>query len=108
MANFWRAVNDVIKTADVLLLLLDARLPMETRNKEVEDKVRNSGKPLIYVITKSDLVAQKSAEELKKQFKPCVFVSSVKFHGTTMLRDRILIEAKKRGDFRTYRVGVFR
>jgi len=94
MKNFWKIVNDVIRQADILLLLLDARLVDETRNKEVEDKVRVEGKPLIYVVTKSDLVGKEEAEKYKKILKPCVFVSAKEFLGTTKLRERILIEAK--------------
>lgn len=127
MTNFWSIVNSVIKEADVLLLLLDARLVNETRNLEIEAKVKAMGKPLIYVITKSDLVEDKEATETqkkefegtpkvkenfkvqksnssvvpkllskyKKELKPCVFVSSKKYYGTTILRERILVEANK-------------
>ncbi len=95
MANFWQLVNKVIREADVLLLLLDARLVEKTRNMEIEDKVRKAGKVLIYVITKSDLVDKQDVEKYKKTLKPCVFVSAVKHHGTTILRERILIEAQK-------------
>ncbi|MBU0471914.1 MAG: 50S ribosome-binding GTPase [Nanoarchaeota archaeon] len=96
MANFWSIVNNVIREADVLLLLLDARLVNETRNPEIEKKVKAIGKPLIYVITKSDLVENKEfVEAHKKELKPCVFVSANKYYGTTILRERILIEAKK-------------
>ena len=91
MANFWQLVNKVIREADVLLLLLDARLVEKTRNMEIEDKVRKAGKVLIYVITKSDLVDKQDVEKYKKTLKPCVFVSAVKHHGTTILRERILI-----------------
>ncbi|MFH1439382.1 MAG: GTPase [Candidatus Woesearchaeota archaeon] len=101
MANFWKIVNQVIRNADVLLLLLDARMIEETRNKEIEDKVKQSGKPLIYVITKSDLADKDEIERYKKykrtEMKPLVFVSSIKHHGTTILRERILIEAKRAG-----------
>jgi len=38
MVNFWNAVNKVIKEADILLLIIDSRLSLETRNKEVEEK----------------------------------------------------------------------
>jgi len=96
MANFWSVVNNVIKDADVLLILLDARLVNETRNIEIEKKVKAFNKPLIYVITKSDLVKNKEeVEAYKNELNPCVFVSARKFHGTTILRERILIEAHK-------------
>ena len=105
--NFWKVVNKVIDEADILLLLLDARLVEKTRNKEIEDKVKKAGKTLIFVVTKSDLVEKTDAEKYKKQLKPCVFVSAIKHHGTTMLRERILIEASKaKIPYKMIKVGV--
>ena len=76
--------------------------------KKLRDKVRRAEKPLIYVITKCDLVDKSVVEKAKKQFTPCVFVSAKEFHGTTLLRERILIEAKRKyaDAFSSYRVGV--
>jgi len=95
MGNFWRIVNQVIEDADVLLLILDARMIDETRNPEIENKVGHAGKPLVHVITKCDLVDKTVVEKFKKTLNNCVFVSATKHYGTTMLRDKILIEAKR-------------
>ncbi|MFC1704950.1 GTPase [Nanoarchaeota archaeon] len=94
MASFWNIVNKVIKEADVILLLLDSRLMEETRNAEVESKVDKANKPLIYVVTKCDLVSKDILDNIK--LKPSVFVSSKDHLGTSILRDRILIEGNKR------------
>jgi hypothetical protein len=88
-------VNRVIKEADVLLLLLDARYVDGSRNAEIEDKVRSVKKPLIYVITKSDLADKKTVEAFKKTLKPCVFVSVRERSGRTRLKERIIIEGEK-------------
>ena len=106
MAQFWRVVNDVIWSADVLLLLLDARMVGSTRNIEIENKVRNMGKPLIYVISKCDLVSQGEAERWKKALNPAVFVSATEYHGINMLKERIMIEAKRAGIKEQIFVGV--
>ncbi|NOZ80404.1 MAG: GTPase [DPANN group archaeon] len=105
MANFWKVVNKVIRDADVLLLVLDARMVEETRHAELEAKVRREGKPLIYVVSKADLVQKEKAERYKRVLHPCVFISATKHLGTTLLRNRILIEAKKRG-LEKVKVGV--
>jgi ribosome biogenesis GTPase A len=103
--NFWDIVNKVIHEADVILLLLDSRLIDGTRNQEVEAKVREAGKPLIYVITKCDLVEKETLEKIP--LRPSVFVSSTQHYGTTILRDRILIESKKRYKNKdSFNVGV--
>jgi len=107
MVNFWNAVNKVIKEADILLLIIDSRLSLETRNKEVEDKILRTKKPFIYVLTKCDLIQQKDSENLKKIFKPSIFVSSTKYHGLKMLREKLIILGKQHYPEKTcYQVGV--
>jgi len=92
-AKYWKAVNRVIREADVLLMLLDARFVDETRNSEIEEKVRRVGKPLIYVITKSDLVERQKLEHFRKILRPSVFVSAKTRTGRNMLKQRIMTEA---------------
>lgn len=105
--SFWQIVNKVISDADVLLMVLDARMPDQTRNTEIEEKVRAAGKPLIYVLTKCDLVPKHAVEKTKKQLRPAVFVSALKHYGTTMLRTQILVEAKRAGkDTKKVVVGI--
>lgn len=93
--NFWNSVKRVIREADVLLLLLDARFVDESRNREIEEKVRRSEKPLIYVITKADLIGRKAAEVWTKKLRPCVFVSAKDRDGRMKLKERVLIEANR-------------
>ena len=90
MPNFWNIVDTVIRQADILLLVVDARMVSQTRNNEVVRKVEASGKPLITVINKCDLVEKDDLERYKKEFSPCVFVSAQKFYGMTLLRKKIL------------------
>ena len=93
--TYWDIVNDVIKEADIVLEVLDARLVDETRNKEIEDKARKLKKPLIYVINKCDLIEKEEAERQKKRLRPSVFVSANKRLGTTMLLHEILRQARE-------------
>ncbi|MBR9677308.1 GTPase [Candidatus Woesearchaeota archaeon] len=100
--NFWKVVNNVIRDADIILEVLDARMISETRNIELEDKIRSENKKILYVITKSDLVDKKSVERAKKELNPAVFISAKEHHGTTILRHTIL----KMTSERPVRVGV--
>jgi ribosome biogenesis GTPase A len=93
MANYWRLVNRVIRGADILLEVLDARMIEESRNIEIEDKVKKSGKQLIYVINKCDLADKKELEQIKKTLRPSVFVSAKEHLGTSYLRAEILKNA---------------
>lgn len=95
-ASFWVIVNKVLEKSDIILEVLDARLPEETRNRELEEKVHKSGKTIIYVINKSDLIQQSIAEKIKSRFKPSIFVSSLKHHGTTMLLHEIIKVANRK------------
>ncbi|MCG2727283.1 MAG: 50S ribosome-binding GTPase, partial [Candidatus Methanoperedenaceae archaeon] len=93
MASNKMMVKDVIKKADILLEVIDARFPDETRNSEVERDVTRSKKPFIIVLNKCDLVSKEILEKTKSRLSkiaPTVFVSSKERFGTTMLRHMIL------------------
>lgn len=96
MANFWKIVDSVISQADIVLMVVDARMVEKTRNVEIERKVAASKKTLITVINKADLADKDELEKYKKQLDPCVFVSAREFYGMTMLRHLIL--EKSRGE----------
>jgi small GTP-binding protein len=52
----WRDVKRVIETSDVLVQVLDARDPMGTRSKEIEEHAKEKGVKIIFCINKVDLV----------------------------------------------------
>ncbi len=103
MAKFWDAVHSVIDEADILLEILDARLIDETRNLEIEKKVLETGKPLIYVINKADLVSARDLHKYKKKLNPAVFVSAKDRSGIKMLRTIVM---SKSGSLKKVSVGV--
>ncbi|WP_407357143.1 GTPase [Methanolobus sp. WCC5] len=93
MASQKLLVKDVIKKADVLLEVVDARFPEETRNSEIEKEMLRTKKPFIIVLNKCDLVPKDKLEKAKSRMAkaaPAVFVSSKERFGTTMLRHKIL------------------
>lgn len=100
MTSYKVLVRDVIKKADVLLEVIDARFPEETRNSEVEKEIIRLKKPFIIVINKCDLVSKEKLEKTKARLSriaPTVFVSSKDRSGTTMLRHQILASACIKG-----------
>ncbi len=107
MASFWSSMRQVIKKSDVLLLIIDARFMNETRNKAIEKIVRKTEKPMIFVVTKTDMLNEQDRLKKQREFRNVVFVSAKKHKGRAMLRERIIEEAEKRyGVKKGYRVGV--
>jgi len=85
--GFWPIVLNVLRNSDVVLLLVDARMPDITKNSEIVSKVENMrGKRLVIVFNKSDLVGRKDIEKLKKEYPNAFFVSSTKKIGIGKLK----------------------
>lgn len=90
MPSFWRVVNEVIEKADIIIEVLDARMIDQTRNIEVEQKVRDAKKQILYCINKVDLTSSEKTKKLSHFLKPGVFISSTQKLGTTILKKKIL------------------
>jgi len=88
--GFWPVVMNVLRNSDVVLLLVDARMPEITRNSEIVDKVEAmKGKRLLIVFNKSDLISRKEIEKLKKEYLNAFFVSSTKKIGVGKLKSTL-------------------
>jgi hypothetical protein len=88
----------VIDNSDIVLEVLDARFIQETRNLEIEEKIKSSDKRIIYVLNKADLLANgrpKLSKEELSEIYPYILVSVTKRKGIKELRERIKMEAKK-------------
>lgn len=94
--GFWIIVGRVLKSSDMVLFVLDARMPSLSRNVHLENMVSRFKKPLIRVFTKIDLISEKSLAELKKEYKDAYFVSGIKNIGITELKKKLLIEGKRK------------
>ncbi|RLF89118.1 GTP-binding protein, partial [Thermococci archaeon] len=91
----WRVVKEVIKEADIILEVVDARDPIGTRNRKLEKMIIESGKKLLIVMNKADLVPKEWAEEYKKKSKiPVIFISARNRKGTGILRKELKKIAK--------------
>ena len=82
--------KQVLKDANVILEVVDARIPMETRNKVVEELAKERNKKIIVVLNKADLVPkeflEKAKEEISKEY-PVVAFSATKKEGVKELMD---------------------
>jgi len=84
----WRRVRRVLEDADLVIEVADAREPIETRNKRVEELAYKLGKPLILVLNKCDLVPMEVLERWKRFLEreiPTVFISAKFRLGTRKL-----------------------
>ncbi|BDR93182.1 GTPase [Vulcanisaeta souniana] len=94
----WRRVRGVLELSDLVLEVVDARDPMETRNRKLEELLNRLGKPLIIVINKADLVPMNILKEWKEYLErehPTVFISAKNRLGTRKLITSIKQHAPK-------------
>lgn len=104
--GFWPIVLNVLRNSDVVLLLVDARMPEISRNSEIIEKVEAmKGKRLIIVFNKSDLVGQKDISKLKKEYPNAFFISATKKTGVKDLK-AVLDNMAENWSNRSLRVGL--
>lgn len=95
--GFWPIVRKVVNESDVVLEIMDARMPKISRNEEVEKLVKFHKKILIKVYTKIDLVSKDYLDFLRGKEKDSIFVSGAKNIGMKKLKEKILIFSKRLG-----------
>ena len=106
--GFWRIIDNVIYQSDILLEVVDARMPDLTRNKNVENKIQRERKTFILVLNKSDLITKNMRTDFLKnsKSKEVVFVSCKKRMGITALKKVIFNLSRKKRYLDKTRVGV--
>ncbi len=106
MKPYWQVIKDIIDQSDVILEILDARMPELSRNEEIESLTKQSGKQLILVLNKADLVSKKQLainyEKLRDTF-PCFVISNKDKIGTRRLREWLIANGKNKERFK---IGV--
>lgn len=99
-------VVKLLETSDVIIEVLDARFPEETRNREIEEVIKKRGKRLIFALNKSDLIDKKKFI-VPKDMRPFVFISCKNREGSRVLRDLIKREVRyKQEKFDRAQVGI--
>lgn len=90
--GYWQHALQAVKQSDIVLEILDARLPELTRHFELEQKILRRGRKLVLVLNKSDLISKKTAEQRKKELEKVastVFVSGTGKKGIGRLRSQL-------------------
>ena len=104
-AEAWRRVRNILEMSDLVLEVIDARDPMETRNRKLEDLLGKLGKPLVIVINKADLIPLEVLKEWKEYLEreyPTVFISAKNRLGTR----KLIVSIKKYAPRLPVRVSV--
>lgn len=105
MAKAARLVSENLKMVDVVIELLDARIPYSSKNPEIDKILKSKAK--IVAFNKADLADEKLSQEWSKVYSdqgiPNVFIDSIRGKGTrqlisqlrNMMKDKIQREKQK-------------
>ena len=104
--GFWPIVLNVLRNSDVVLLLVDARMPELSQNSEIVSKVESmKGKRLIVVFNKCDLIAKKELKKLEKEYSNAYFISATKKKNIENLKKH-LVNLSENFNNASLRVGL--
>jgi ribosome biogenesis GTPase A len=103
--NYWASVMRAIKESDIILFMLDARMPELSRNRDLEKKLEESGKEFLIVFNKIDLVSKETLDKLSRENSGAFFVSSSKNIGIGKLRLALQMRTKKSG-YERLEIGI--
>lgn len=97
--KFWKVVDKITEESDVVIELLDARFPYETKNTVIEGRLREAKKPFIRVITKSDLVDKNKVNKAAKILKAIPFSAKQRINTRTLIREIMKYYDKTKKEF---------
>jgi len=103
--GFWTIVNKVIGESDIVVFVLDARMPEMSWNDEIDRIITRKKKILVVVFNKIDLISAEELNRLKIKHKGAFFVSGINNIGLKDLKTGLLIQGKRMGLFLP-RIGV--
>ncbi|XP_022647475.1 guanine nucleotide-binding protein-like 3 homolog [Varroa jacobsoni] len=90
--SFVQEVNKVIEKSDIIVQVLDARDPMGTRSAEVEKTVLGTGKRLLLLLNKCDLIPADNLKAwlifLRKEFPTLPFKASTQNQRNQLSQNR--------------------
>ncbi len=104
-----RQVFELIKNSDVVLEVVDGRLPALSRVSTIEKYLKKLKIPLVIVLNKCDLVPRDICEHTKRilnQEYPTVYISARHRQGTKILLKKILKFSRKEQEILVSIVGI--
>jgi len=110
MAKTRRLLAENLKLVDVVIELIDARIPASSRNPEIDAIVQN--KPRLIVLNKSDLADPVRSKEWEAWFNkksiPVIFADSIRGKGMNILKDNLKLLMKDRFERDRQKGRIFR
>jgi ribosome biogenesis GTPase A len=110
MAKTRRLLTENLKLVDVVIELLDARIPASSKNPEIDSIIHY--KPRLIILNKSDLadpeISRQWADWFKNRGIPVVFADSIKGKGLNILKDNLKELMKERFERDRQKGRIFR
>ncbi|MCH7850219.1 MAG: 50S ribosome-binding GTPase [Nanoarchaeota archaeon] len=104
--GFWPVVLNVLRNSDVIILLVDARMPEITQNSEIIEKAEYMRRELIIVFNKIDLISKTDVAKIRKEFPESFFISSLKKIGVNTLKKYLTEYSEEWRGGKSLRVGI--
>jgi ribosome biogenesis GTPase A len=95
--TFWAVVKNIVSKADIVIEVVDARMPELSRNHDLEKMVKNAHKHLVIAFNKADIISPQHSLFIRKKYKGSFFVSGTRNLGMGKLRTALMIIAKRDG-----------
>jgi ribosome biogenesis GTPase A len=89
MAKTRKLLSENLKLVDVVIELLDARIPRSSKNPEIDSII--GSKPRVVALNKSDLADESVSKEWSRWYSAnvynCIFIDSIKGTGINLLKN---------------------
>ncbi len=110
MAKTRRLLTENLKLVDVVIELLDARIPLSSKNPEIDEIVKQ--KPRLIALNKADLADETISEEWKEWFGSkginSIFIDSLRGKGINQLKDQLRNMMKEKLERQRQKGRLFR
>lgn len=110
MAKTRKLLAENLKLVDVVIELLDARIPRSSKNPEIDNIIGN--KPRVIALNKADLADSSVSKEWSRWYSAnnynCIFIDSIKGTGINLLKNSLRETMKEKFERDKERGRVFR